>query len=167
MADFIEKASTKTAVRELAEPIEDLATFDAIVAQVIGENPFGCEDFEEGGVVVPGVIRAREQYTAKVIYQDADGKTAGTASARAPDVNGFNAAADELVGNAALAAALGGEAVRDASHDSYNCRLRCHDPSGEDYYVTFTRNAVRITSYQDDAVRETVESWADTVPALA
>jgi hypothetical protein len=167
MADFIEKAATKTAVRDLAEPVADLATFDAIIAQVESENPFGCEDFEEAGMVVPGVMRSREQYTAKVIYQDPDGKTAGTASARAPNVGGFNAAAAELVGNAALASALGGEAVRDAAHDSYYCRLRCHDPSGEDYYVTFTRKAVRITSYQDDAVRDLVEAWADTVPALA
>jgi hypothetical protein len=26
---------------------------------------------------------------------------------------------------------------------------------------------VRITSYEDDAIRTAVETWADTVPALA
>jgi hypothetical protein len=34
---------------------------------------------------------------------------------------------------------------------------RCHDANGEVYYVTFSREQVRITSYSDD----------DTVPALA
>ena len=35
------------------------------------------------------------------------------------------------------------------------------------YYVTFTRDQVRISSYQDDAILALVEAWADTVPALA
>ena len=41
-----------------------------------------------------------------------------------------------------------------------------HDPSGNDYYVTFTRKTVRISSYQDDAIRTAVETWADAVASL-
>ncbi len=37
----------------------------------------------------------------------------------------------------------------------------------DDYYVTFTRWTVRISSYQGDAIKTTVEAWADAVPALA
>jgi hypothetical protein len=33
--------------------------------------------------------------------------------------------------------------------------------------VTFSRTRVNITSYSDDAIRTKVETWADTVPALA
>ncbi len=76
------------------------------------------------------------------------------------------AAATELMGNAALEAAMGGDVVRDAAGDTYSCRFKCRDPSGEIYYVTFSRDAVRITSYQNDAIRTTVETWADGVPAL-
>ncbi len=45
--------------------------------------------------------------------------------------------------------------------------LRCHDPSGELYYVTFTRDQVRVSSYSADAILAVIEAWADTVPALA
>ncbi|MDR9817299.1 MAG: hypothetical protein RJR34_11110 [Candidatus Methanoculleus thermohydrogenotrophicum] len=31
-------------------------------------------------------------------------------------------------------------------------------PASRDYYVTFTRTSVRISSYQDDAIRNTVET---------
>lgn len=50
---------------------------------------------------------------------------------------------------------------------SRNCQLKCHDASDEIYYVTFSRNAVRLTSYKADVIRNTVEVWADSVPALA
>ena len=38
--------------------------------------------------------------------------------------------------------------------------------SGDDYYVTFTRRTVRVSSYQDDAIKGKVETWADDVPEL-
>ncbi|RXE56033.1 hypothetical protein ABH15_07505 [Methanoculleus taiwanensis] len=166
MADFVEKSNTKTAVRELSLPIADVSTFDAIVGSVLADNPFGCVDYIESGVTYDGVTRNRESYTAKVNYEDNDGKRVGAVSARAPSVAAFGSVATEIMGDAALAAAMGGDAVRDAEHDSYSCQLKCHDPSGEIYYVTLSRNAVRITSYQDDAIRTTVETWADGVPAL-
>jgi len=40
-------------------------------------------------------------------------------------------------------------------------------PASRDSYVTFTQKTVRISSYQDDAIRDAVETWADAVPALA
>jgi len=62
---------------------------------------------------------------------------------------------------------LGGDAVRDSDSESYSCTLKCHDANGEVYYVTLARDQVRISSYSDDAIRTRVETWADTVPALA
>jgi len=35
-----------------------------------------------------------------------------------------------------------------------------------DSYVTFTRKTVRVSSYQDDAIKGKVETWADAVPKL-
>jgi hypothetical protein len=40
MADFVQKANIKSAVRTLANPIEDVASFDAIVQTVITTNLF-------------------------------------------------------------------------------------------------------------------------------
>jgi hypothetical protein len=45
-------------------------------------------------------------------------------------------------------------------------QLRCHDPSGDDCCVTFTWKTVRISSCQDDALRDAVETRADAVATL-
>jgi hypothetical protein len=42
MADFVQKANKKSAIRTLANPIEDVTSFDAIVQTVIATNPFAC-----------------------------------------------------------------------------------------------------------------------------
>ena len=55
---------------------------------------------------------------------------------------------------------------RRAPGETYYAQLKCHDPSGDDYYVTFTRKTVRLSSYQDDAIRTAVEAWADGIPWL-
>jgi hypothetical protein len=167
MADFIQTSNTRTAVRELAAPIADVATFAAIVQDVLDTNPFGCVEYVQGGVSHDGVEKNREYYNARINYEDLDAKTVGYITARAPDVAAFETVAAGILADAALATAMGGDAVRDFARESYSCQLRCHDASGETYYVTFSRDAVRITSYEDDAIRTAVETWADTVPALA
>jgi hypothetical protein len=112
-------------------------------------------------------MKSREAYTAYVLYEDAEAKTIGNITARAKTVAGFSAAITEILANAALAAAMGGDAVRDPDAENYSCTLKCHDASGEVYYVTFSRDQVRVSSYSDDAIMATIETWADTVPALA
>jgi hypothetical protein len=73
----------------------------------------------------------------------------------------------EILANAALAAAIWGDAIRDSESESYSCTPKCHDATIEVYYVTLSRDQVRGSSYSDDAIKTTVETWADTVPALA
>jgi hypothetical protein len=41
MADFVQNSTVKSAVRELANPIPDVGTFNTIVQSVITGNPFG------------------------------------------------------------------------------------------------------------------------------
>ncbi|WAI02622.1 hypothetical protein [Methanogenium organophilum] len=48
--------------------------------------------------------------------------------------------------------------------DTTSRKLKCHDANGETYYVTLSRDKVRISSYADDAIRATVEAWADEKP---
>jgi hypothetical protein len=54
----------------------------------------------------------------------------------------------------------------DCGHETYYAQFKCHDPTGDDYYVTFTQKSVRISSCQDDAIKNKIKAWADLVPAL-
>ena len=72
-----------------------------------------------------------------------------------------------LIADTALAAAHRGTAARDFDSETFLATLRCHDPNGELYDLTLTRGKVTLSSYEDDAIRAKVETWADTVPALA
>ena len=167
MADFVQTTVNKTAVRDLAVPIASVTSFNNLIQSVIDDNPFGCVGYTGAdGQPVAAVVRNREHYTAKVNFLNGEGKRVGTVSIQSPTIAAFNANAAEVMGNAALEAAMGGEAVRNAPGETYYAQLKCHDPSGDDYYVTFTRKTVRISSYQDDAIRGKVETWADTVGSL-
>jgi hypothetical protein len=167
MADFVQKTTVKTAVRELAHPVADVAAFNAIVESVITTNPFACVSYMTAGTSHPAVEKTKENYVAKVIYQDGDAKTVGNDSAKFSTVAGFTAGAAALIASTALTAAHTGTPIRDTDNDTYSATLRCHDPNGEIYMITFGRQSVSLTSYSDDAIRTKVETWADTVAALA
>jgi len=167
MADFVQKTNVKTAVRQLANPIADVAAFNTIVQSVITDNPFGCTAYQTAGVSHLPVVKARENYVAKIVYQDTNAKTVGNESGRFNTIAGLNAGATALLGSTALTAAHGGTPARDSEHETYSATLNCHDPNGEIYMITFGRDSVSLTSYSDDAIRTKVETWADTVAALA
>ena len=165
--DFEQIRNNKTAVRNLPAPLADTAALEAVVGSILADNPFGCVAYESGGETIPGVVRGREQYTARIVYLDGDGKKAGAATVTAGTTSGMNAAAAAVLADAALTAAVGGTPQRDANRDTYSCQLKCHDPNGETYTLTFGRKAVRLTGYEDDAILDAVEDWADTVVSLS
>ena len=167
MADFIESANVKSAIRALANPIADVATFNTIVQSVITTNPFACVSYMTAGESHPPVETTKEAYTAKFAYVDADAKTVGTGSEKFDTIAGFTAGAAAILADAALAAAHAGTASRDFGKETYSATLKCHDPNGELYMVNFSRNQVTITSFTDEAIRTRVEAWADSVPELA
>jgi hypothetical protein len=167
MADFVQKTNVKTAVRELANPIADVLSFNTIVESVITGNPFGCVAYTEGGVAHQPVEKTKEAYVAKIVYQDALAKTVGNDSGKFDTVAGFNAGAAAILAVTAINTAHGGTPVRDLGSETYSATLRCRDPNGELYMITFSRDRVNLSSYSDDAIRTTVETWADSVPALA
>ena len=92
MADFVEQSTTKTAVRTLAAPIADLTTFNTLVAGVVSGNPWCCTTYEVSGEVQPAVAVNRESYVAKVVYENEEADTVGTANAKCPTVACFNTA---------------------------------------------------------------------------
>ncbi len=81
-------------------------------------------------------------------FLDDEGTRVGTVSLQSPTI------AAEALANAMDAT----DALRDGSHETYYAQLKCHNPSGDDYDVTFTRKTVRISSYQDEAVKAKVET---------
>ncbi len=167
MADFVQSNETKNAVRTLAAPISDVTTFDGIVASVISTNPFGCVPYMTSGTNHPGVEKTREAYTVRIVYQDTEAKTAGLGTHRFNSMAGYTAGAAALMVAADLTAAHAGTPAHDPADDSFSATLRCHDGNGELYNVTFSRDRVTVQSYSDDAILAKVETWADTVPALA
>jgi len=167
MADFIQNSQTKTAVRELASPIPDVAAFNTIVQSVITENPFGCVAYMTAGVNHDPVEKTREGYTARFVYEDGNAEIIGNGSHKFTTLAGFNTGVTALLAAADVSTAHGGSALHDAENDSFTATLRCHDANGELYMVNFSRQRVTLTSYSDEAIRTAVDTWADTVPALA
>lgn len=167
MADFAPNTNIKSAVRKLTAPIADITTFNTIVQSVITSNPFGCISYMSGGSNHPPVKKTRESYTAKFVYQDALAKTIGRSAESYDTLAGFNAGIPAVLANAANITAHGGTIVRDPAADSFSATLKCHDPNGELYMVNFSRQQVTLSSYEDDAIRTVLETWADGVTALA
>jgi hypothetical protein len=167
MADFVQKANIKSAVRTLANPIEDVASFDAIVQTVIATNPFACVEYMTAGVTHAPVEKTKESYVAKLVYEDVDAKSVGRASDTYNTMDGYTAGISARLADATTSAAHGGTAVHDIANDTWSETLKCNDESGEQYFVTFSRSQVVLTSYEDDAIRTKVETWADSVAALA
>ena len=167
MADFVQSTNVKSAVRVLATPIADVAAFNTIVQSVLTGNPFACVAYMTAGTTHAPVEKTRETYVVKIVYQDGDAKTVGTDSGKFNTIAGFNAGAAAYLASAAIATAHGGTAVRDMDNETFSATVKCHDPNGEIYMVTFNRDTVSLTSYSDDSIRTKVETWADTVPALA
>ena len=160
-------SDTKITVRELANPIADVGSFDTIVSSVINDNPFGCTAYMTDGQLHAPVEKVKEIYTARLVYEDANANIIGTSENEFNTVSGFNSGVAVIMANATLANAQGGTAIHNPDGDTYYAALRCHDANGEIYYVTFRRDEVVLGAYSDDAIRARFEAWADGVPALA
>ena len=167
MTDFVQSSETRRSVRKLTSPIADVAAFNSIVQSVITTNPFGCVAYMTAGETHPAVEKTKESYTAKIVYQDDDAKTVGTATHKFTSLAGYNAGLPALLAAAPVTAAHGGTAIHDTGSDSFASTIRCHDPNGELFIVNFSRDQIILSSYEDNEIRNRVETWADTVPALA
>jgi hypothetical protein len=93
--------------------------------------------------------------------------TVGIASHRFNTIAGFNAGVTALLAAADITTAHTGSALHDAENDTFAATIRCHDANGELYMLNFSRDRVTLTSYSDEAIRTAVETWADSVAALA
>lgn len=166
MADFVQSSETKRSVRKLTSQIADVTTLDSIVQSIISTNPFNCVEYMSAGETHSPVEKTKEAYTLRFVYQDTDAKSVGTGNHKFTTLPGYNAGAAALSAATAVSTAHGGTAVHDADNDSYSVTLKCHDPNGELYNLTLTRTQLTLSSYEDDAILDRVETWADSVPEL-
>jgi hypothetical protein len=167
MGDFVQSTNVKSAVRKLANPVEDVTAFNALVQSVITANPFACVAYTSGSVSHEPVEKTKETYAAKFVYSDADAKKRGTGSHSFDSVAGYNAGIPVLEAVTALNTAHNGTPAHDAAKDTFSATLKCRDPNGETYNLVLNRDSVHLTSYTDEAIKTRVEAWADSVPELA
>ena len=165
MAGFSQKIR-QSAVRKFARPIPDVKTFDGIISDIVGKNPFGCASYMGSGTHHPPVEKVREMYTAKFVYLDGKGKRVGAGSEIYSTIAGYEAGIAAVMSNIANITAHGGTVVRDPVSDSFAVSLKCHDAGGEMYIFSLARERLTLSSYRDDAIRARIEAWMEGVPAL-
>ena len=165
MADFTAKSNVKSAERKLAVPLTR-AKMLAIVNNVLANNPWGCTAYLSAGENFAGVTKSSEYYSGKVIFENNLGKQVAAITIKAPTPEGFDTSVSTITGNTALATAMNGEASHDSSFDNFSVVLKCHASNGELYNVRFSPKSVTITSYEDDNILNTIETWADSITDL-
>ena len=140
---------------------------NTIVGNILADNPWGCTSYTSGGDNLPAVAKSSEYYCGTVIYENNDGKQVGRVSVRSPGAAGFDSNIATILADNAISTAMGGVSSHDSSEDGFTVVLKCHAANGELYNVTFKRDKISVSSYESDSILTTVETWADTIGALA
>ena len=168
MADFVQKNVTKTAQRKLANKIPDIAALNALKTSLLGaSNPLGVTSYTVAGVTKPGIEMTRERYGLKFIGADAEDKKVSTLTQTINDQSKITSAETHITGSADIKDDMGAVTlIHDSGNDSYSMTFKCHDPNGELYTLSISRTAVSISSFSDDAIKTTVDAWADTQTSL-
>ncbi|WP_052292206.1 hypothetical protein [Methanosphaerula palustris] len=122
----------KSALRKLAIPIADAATFNTIIQSVILSNQFACVAYMTAGESDPAAEKRKEAYTVQLVYQNSNAKSVGTATTRLtrlPD----QCRGDHAASASAVSTAHGGTVAQDAGKDAFCATLKCLDANGELY----------------------------------
>jgi len=167
MAHFKPKPGTMSASRILKQPIADIGEFNGIIQSLVLKNPLGCTSYISGRKNHLPVQKVREMYTAKFVYLNDTKKRIGAAIEMYDSVEGYQTGIAAVISNVANNLSHRGTVRHMPEADLFSVLLKCHDPSGEFYFVSLARNRITVSSYTDDRIRKRVEAWADTEPGLA
>lgn len=167
MAQFNQKAGTRSATRHLKTPFLDIMAFNDVIMSLILKNPLGCTPFRTAKKNCLPIEKVREMYTAKFVYLSMGGRQIGNAHEMYNSIEGYQNGIAAVISNMANIAAHGGKVRHLPGADLYSVILKCHDPNDELYFISIARNRITLSSYKDDEIRKRVEMWADTVPALS
>jgi hypothetical protein len=163
---FRRKTGTKSAFLDLKNPFPDAIAFEAVVRSICMKNPFGCTSYMKSRKNHQPVERVREMYTAKFVYEDAEGKRIGTSQEMYNSLEGYQNGIHAVISNMANIAAHRGKIRHLPDTDHFSVILKCHDPNGEFYFLSLARDRVTVSSYTDDEILKQVEFWKDSIPAL-
>ncbi len=166
MRAFKPRPGTKSAVRILNTPLPDIGTFSGIVQSLVLKNPLGCTSYHTVRKTHPPMSRVRERYTARFVYEDANQKQIGASSEVYDSGEGYQYGIHAVLSNMANIAAHRGRVRHVPEADRFSVILKCHDLSGELYFVSLARDRITVSSYTSDDILKKVESWAEGVPAL-
>ena len=167
MAKFRQKKGTNSAVRILKHPLPDITAFESVIQSLILKNPLGCVSYMSSGINHPPVERVREMYTAKFVYENANGKRVGSGSETYNTIDGYHTGIAAVISNMANIASHGGKVKHTPGADLFAVTLKCNDPKDGLFFLSIARDRVTLSSYSDEAIRVRVEKWADGVPGLA
>jgi hypothetical protein len=161
MRRFTPKPGTKSAVCILDRPFADIGSFSAAVQELIQKNPLGCTSYRTVKTHHPPVMKVRERYTAKFVYEGAGKKQIGTSSEVYDSVEGYENGIHAVMANMANIAAHRGKARHVPAADRFSAILKCHDAGGELFFLGLARDRITVASYSDDAIRKNVARWTD------
>ena len=165
-SDFGQDSQGRIVVRELANPIADVSTFNLIVQSVITDNPFSCVGYKSDGNNHAPVEKIKESYTARILYKDNNANIVGTSEETYNNSAEYKSGVAAILANANLNTSQSDISTHDSKFDIYSATLKCHDVNGENYNVVFTRDDVTLAGYSDDSIRIKFETWANTVAPL-
>ena len=165
-SDFGQDSQGKIVLRELANPIADVSTFNLIVQSVITDNPFSCVGYTSDGNNHAPVEKIKEVYTARILYKDNNANIVSTSEETFNSTAEYKSGVAAILANTQLTTSQGDITSHDSKFDIYSATLKCHDVNGENYNVVFTRDDVTLAGYSDDSIRTKFETWADTIASL-
>ena len=167
MAHFKERTGNKSAFWYLRNPFPDVNVFDTVVRSLVLKNPLGCRPYMKAGRNHPPVEKVRERYTAKFVYEDAQGKQVGNGLDMYTSVEGYQYGIAAVISNMANVAAHKGKVRHVPASDRFSVILKCNDPDCGIFFISISRERLTLSSYADDELPGRVKKWAERVPELA
>lgn len=167
MRKFTPKPGTRSATRVLETPFADITAFTAAVQELIMANPLGCTSYRTVRKHIPPVMKVRERYTAKFVYENERKKQIGSSSEVYDSVDGYLDGIHAVMSNMANTAAHRGRARHVPESDRFSVIMKCHDESGELYFLGLARDRITVASYTRDTILGKVKRWGERSPALA
>jgi len=163
MRQFTPKSGTKSAVCILDTPFADIGSFNAVVQDLILKNPLCCTSYRTAKKYLPPVMKVRERYTARFVYEDGEKKQIGSTSEVYNSVEGYEDGIHAVLSNMANTAAHRGRARHVPGADHFSVILKCHDAGGELFFMSLARDRITVASYTDDAILKNAARWTEQI----
>jgi len=167
MRQFTPKHGTLSATCVLKKPLAGIEAFTAVLHEIVQQNPLGCTPYRTVKKQHPPVRKVRERYTAKFVYMDPAGKQIGSSSEVYDSVEGYENGIHAVMANLANITAHRGKARHLRESDHFTVILQCHSEGGELFFLSLSRDRITVASYTSDAIRKSLEKWAERSPALS